>query len=193
MFTTSLSLLERLHDPRDEQAWRQVVTLYTPLLRSWLRPHCPQEADAEDLTQDVLAVLAQKVGEFDHNCRMGAFRTWLRTIAANKLSDHLRSARRRGTMSGEPAGLLEQLEDPASDLSQRWERQHDRYVVRTLLARIRPDFTAVTWEAFQRVVVRGEATAAVAAALGLSTNAVLIAKSRVLARLRAELDTWEEK
>ncbi len=195
MFTTSLSLLERLRDPRDEAAWRQLVTLYTPLLRAWLRPHCAQEADADDLTQEVLAVLAQKVPAFAHNRRMGAFRTWLRKVAANKLGDYLRAARRQvpeGAADG-PAPVLEQLEDPASDLSRRWDRQHDQHVAQALLALIRPDFSPTTWEAFQRLVVEGQATAEVAAALGLTPNAVLIAKSRVLARLRQELRCWQEE
>src|SRR4051812_17860030 len=74
MFTTSLTLLERLRDPRDGAAWAELVRMYTPLVRSWLRPHCRQDADADDLTQEVLAVLARKVADFDHNRRMGAFR-----------------------------------------------------------------------------------------------------------------------
>ncbi len=195
MFTTSLTLLERLRDPRDEAAWRQLVALYTPLLRSWLRPYCAQDADADDLTQDVLTVLAQKVPEFAHNRRMGAFRTWLRTITANKLGDYLRAARRRapaGAADGQ-AAVLEQLEDPSSDLSRLWDRQHDEHVARALLALIRPDFAPTTWEAFQRLVVEGQATVEVAAALNLTPNAVLIAKSRVLARLRQELRCWQEE
>jgi RNA polymerase sigma-70 factor (ECF subfamily) len=192
MFTTSLSLLERLRDPRDEPAWRQLVTLYTPLLRSWLRPHCRQEADADDLTQEVLTVLAQKVRDFAHNHRMGAFRTYLRTIAAHKLGDYLRSARRAPLLAnGEQDRLLEQLEDPASDLSQIWERQHDQHVAQALLELIRPQFTAATWQAFHCLVVEGQPTAQVAAALGLTSNAVLIAKSRVLARLRQEWRCWQ--
>jgi RNA polymerase sigma-70 factor (ECF subfamily) len=194
MFTTSLSLLERLRDPHDEAAWRQLVTLYTPLLRSWLRPHCLQEADADDLTQDVLTVLAQKVPEFAHNRRMGAFRTWLRTIAAHKLGDYLRAARRRAPAAGAGQGrVLEQLADPASDLNRLWDRQHDKHVARTLLALIRPEFAATTWEAFQRLVIDGQATADVAKDLNLTPNAVMIAKSRVLARLRQELRCWQEE
>jgi RNA polymerase sigma-70 factor (ECF subfamily) len=135
------------------------------------------------------------VPEFAHNRRMGAFRTWLRTVAAHKLGDYLRSARRRapaGAADGQ-AQVLEQLEDPASDLSRRWERQHDQHVAQALLTLIRPEFAATTWEAFQRLVVEGQATAEVAAALNLTPNAVLIAKSRVLARLRQELRCWQEE
>jgi RNA polymerase sigma factor (sigma-70 family) len=192
MFTTSLSLLERLRDPRDEEAWQQLVALYSPLLRSWLRPHCRQQADADDLTQDILTVLAQKVKEFSHNRRMGAFRTWLKAIAGHKLGDYLRAAQRRGAASEEQARLLEQLEDPSSDLSRLWDRQHAQHIANALLEQIRSEFSATTWDAFQRVVVQGQSTAEAAAALHLTSNAVMIAKSRVLARLRQELREWED-
>jgi RNA polymerase sigma-70 factor (ECF subfamily) len=186
-------LLDRLRDPRDEMAWQRLVELYTPLLRSWLRPHCRQEADLDDLTQDVLTVLACKVKEFDHNSRMGAFRTWLRTIAANKLGDYLRSGRHRAGCQGEEQErLLAQLADPASDLSRVWERQHAEHVAAALLAQLRPEFSDSTWEAFQRLVVQGQSTAEVAQALHLTPNAVMIAKSRVLARLRQEMRGWED-
>jgi RNA polymerase sigma-70 factor (ECF subfamily) len=193
MFTTSMSLLERLRDPQDEAAWQQLVALYTPLLHSWLRPHCAQQADVDDLTQDVLVVLSGKVKQFAHNRRMGAFRTWLRAIAAHKLGDHLRDSRRRAGGGGEEqARLLSQLEDPASDLSRVWERQHAQHVAAALLAHLRPEFSAPTWEAFHRLVVLGQSSAAASAALNVTPNAVLIAKSRVLARLRQELRAWEE-
>jgi RNA polymerase sigma-70 factor (ECF subfamily) len=193
MFTTSLTLLQRLRDPRDEAAWQQLVSLYTPLLRSGLRPHCRQDADVDDLTPDVLTVLARKVKEFDHNSRMGAFRTWLRTIAANKLGDYLRAGRHRAGCQGEEQDrLLAQLEDPASDLSQVWERQHAEHLAATLLEQLRPEFTASTWEAFHRLVVGGQSTAEVAETLKLTPNAVMIAKSRVLARLRQEMRGWED-
>lgn len=155
MFTTSLTLLGRLRDTRDEAAWQQFVTLYAPLLRSWLRPHCRQESDVDDLTQEVLTVLTLKMKAFTHNRRMGAFRTWLRAIAGNKLGDYLRARRYgAGGQSEEQARMLEQIEDPASELSQAWERQHAQHVATVLLAQLRPEFSASTWEAFQHSLSR---------------------------------------
>ena len=138
MFTTSLTLLDRLRDPQDDAAWQQFDTLYTPLLHFWLRPHCRQEADVDDLTQDILTVLTQKVKDFAHNSRMGAFRTWLRAIATNKLGDYLPAHPAGAARVGQgQARLLEQLADPASDLSQGWDRQHAQHVAAVLLARLR--------------------------------------------------------
>jgi RNA polymerase sigma-70 factor (ECF subfamily) len=82
--------------------------------------------------------------------------------------------------------FLNELEDPASAISQQWDREHDQHVFRQLLSVIEPDFTTATWLAFRRSALEGLSAAAVAAELGISENAVLLAKSRVLKRLRAE-------
>ena len=91
-------------------------------------------------------------------------------------------------MAGESdlAQMLEQLEDPDSGLSRLWDQEHDRHVLRRLLAMIEPDFQETTWQAFRRVVLDGVPAATVAADLGLSVNAVALAKSRGLQRLRQE-------
>jgi RNA polymerase sigma-70 factor (ECF subfamily) len=190
MFTTSLTLIGRLREPGDAKAWAQFVALYAPLLRAWVRPLCGQDADADDVIQEVLVVVVRRLPEFAHNRRMGAFRTWLKAVAANKLGDYLRADARR------PAGssdlVLAQLEDPDSALSREWDRQHARHLVHALLQSIRHAFEPATWDAFHRVTMLGEPTAVVAAALGVTANAVMIAKSRVLARLRQELAAWED-
>jgi len=76
------------------------------------------------------------------------------------------------------------MEDPASELSRRWDREHDEFVLQRLLDLIAPDFRPATWQAFRRLVIDGVPAEIVAAELGLTVNAVLIAKSRVLSHLR---------
>ena len=78
------------------------------------------------------------------------------------------------------------LEDPANDLERVWNREHDEYVTRRLLELIEPEVTPPSWLAFRRQVVDGQSAAIVAAELGITPNAALIAKSRVLRRLREE-------
>jgi RNA polymerase sigma-70 factor (ECF subfamily) len=160
--------------------------LYEPLIEKWTRPHVAQRADAEDVVQEVLATLVRELPRFDHNQRAGAFRAWLRTITLYRLRAYWekRDGRRDVSGGGEARDALEQLADPASALSRAWDEEHDRYVTRTLLASIRLEFQAGTWRAFEMQVSDGQSASEVAAALGLSTNAVLIAKSRVLKRLR---------
>jgi RNA polymerase sigma-70 factor (ECF subfamily) len=188
MSLTSASLLERVQNGADDDAWRWLVEIYTPLIRGWLRQQAALQAgDAEDLTQEVLAALLQHLPRFEHNHRRGAFRAWLRTLTVNRLRDFWRRQRVRGLAAvADPQALLEAMEDPSSGLSRRWDEEHDRHVAATLLSRVRGEFTATTWEAFQGVALAGRPAAEVGARLGLSANAVLIAKSRVLRRLRQE-------
>jgi RNA polymerase sigma-70 factor (ECF subfamily) len=185
MAETSASLLERLSDQSDSIAWRRLVDLYSPLISSWLRRHGVPAEDAEDLAQDVLGVVVREVSQFRHNGRAGAFRAWLRTIATNCLRKSLRKRRpEQAAHAPEITPMLDELEDPSSDLSRRWDREHDEFVLHRLLDLIEPDFRPATWLAFRRQVLDGKSAKAVAAELGLTVNAVLIAKSRVLSHLR---------
>src|SRR5262245_66641099 len=154
MFTTSLTLIGRLREPADAEAWAQFVALYAPLLRAWVRPLCGQDADADDVIQEVLVVVVRRLPEFAHSRRMGAFRTWLKAVVANKLGDHLRSAARRP--EGSPDVVLAQLADPSSGLSREWDRQHARHLTLALLQRIQHEFEPATWHAFHRVAMLGE-------------------------------------
>lgn len=190
---TPLSLLDRLRTG-DPDSWTRMDALYAPLMRSWLRPRGLQPADVDDLTQNALAVVFRRLPEFRHNGRTGAFRTWLRGVVGNVLRDHLRAAGRRPDAD---AGLLAELEHPASELHRWWDAEHDRYVLRGLLALAQPAFAAETWAAFAATAIDGRPAAAVAAELGMTVNAVHLARSRVLARLRREAegfvdDVWAD-
>jgi RNA polymerase sigma-70 factor (ECF subfamily) len=188
MELTSASLLERLRHQADPADWQRLTAIYRPWLVSWLRRHGMGDADAEDLVQDILVVVLHELPFFQHNRKAGAFRAWLRTIAVNRLRDALRARSYRPTATGDSAFLdqLEQLEDPTSVLSKVWELEHDRHIIGRLLAMIEPDFQPVTWQAFRGVMLDGQSPRETAARLGISVNAVLLAKSRILARLRQE-------
>lgn len=183
---TSKSLLAKARDCADQSAWRRLTELYEPLIQRWVRPHVAQRADAEDLVQEVLTTLVRELPRFDHNERPGAFRAWLRTITVHRLRAYWEKRNAQAITSGGPAGCeaLEELADPGSALSRAWDDEHDRYVTRTLLASIQLEFQPATWRAFELQLRDGQSASQVALALGMSENAVLIAKSRVLKRLR---------
>src|SRR5262249_14222182 len=136
-----------------------------------------------DLVQEVLSVVVNKLPQFQHSARCGAFRRWLRSIAFNCAQINFR-ARRKDTR--DPGRAVDELPDPAADPDHQWEREHDEFVMRRLLDLLRPEFTETTWRAFLRQVIEEAAPAQVASELGISVNAALIAKSRVLRRLRQE-------
>jgi RNA polymerase sigma-70 factor (ECF subfamily) len=186
MSSTSASLLERIrHDPAASQ-WQTLVELYDPLIRGWLKRQSVLASDADDLVQDVLTVVARRLKDFEHNGRTGAFRNWLRTVTVNCVRDFWRSKKREHAATGQVQELLDQLLDPSSGLSQNWDQEHDRYVTKQLLSRLRDEFEPTTWRAFERVALDGAPAAQVAAELGVTVNSVFIAKSRILARLRQE-------
>jgi RNA polymerase sigma-70 factor, ECF subfamily len=183
---TSKSLLAKARDRSDQAAWHRLTELYEPLIARWVRPHVAQRADAEDVVQEVLTTLVRDLPRFDHNQRPGAFRAWLRSITVHRLRAYWEKRDARLAATGNPnlGEALAQLADPTSALSQSWDEEHDRHVTKRLLASIRLEFQPATWRAFERQVQDGQPAADVAEELGLSVNAVLIAKSRVLKRLR---------
>ncbi len=178
---TSLSLMEQLRDPHAANAWERLVNVYTSLLHAWFHAAGLQTADRDDMTQRVLEVLLRRLPNFVHNGRTGAFRAWLRGIALNVLHEFRR--RKRGASSG---SALYQQPDPVGALSLLWEQQHDQHVLYSLLRLVEPEFPPPTWQAFRRLALEGAAARDVAKELGKSVNAVLIAKSKVLNRLRRE-------
>jgi RNA polymerase sigma-70 factor (ECF subfamily) len=188
MLETSFSLLDRLHQQPDDEAWRRLVDVYTPLIHGWLHRQSVQHDDRDDVVQEVMTVVIRRLPEFEHNRRIGAFRAWLRTITVNCLRDFWRSKRIRPVAAGDSSfvNVLDQLADPNSGMSRIWDEEHDRHVMKRLKELLQPQFEKKTWQAFQRLTVDGMSPDVVAKELGITVNAVFIAKSRVLARLRQE-------
>jgi RNA polymerase sigma-70 factor (ECF subfamily) len=188
MAVTSATLIERLKDARDADAWVRLVGLYSPLIRAWADRLNVRGADADDLVQEVMAVVVRRFPEFVHPNKPGAFRGWLRAIAANCARTVWKGRRLNPTAPGgtDFHTYLARLEDPADDFARAWERDHDLHVTHKLLDRVRGDFEPRTWELFARFVLDGLSADEVAAEAGTTANAVYIAKSRILSRLREE-------
>ena len=187
MDPTSVSLLDRLKAARpDATDWERLQGIYSPLIRRWLGRVPGLGDEADDLAQEVLVVVVREIPRFDRR-REGSFRAWLRQVTVNKVRNDRRKSRRRPAVGLDPAdGFLDRLADPHDDLSREWDREHDTHVVAQLLTAVQPDFNPTTWEAFRRFAVDGRSAKSVAEELGLTENAVILAKSRVLTRLRAE-------
>ena len=184
---TSGSLIERIIGAPTDDDWRRLDNLYRPLLRAWMARAGVPASDVEDLVQDVLVVVIREVAEFERH-REGAFRAWLRKILANQVKNYFRKKKYWPTAPGgsDFQGVLDELQSPESSLSKLWDREHDRHVAASLMQRVQGDFDPATWQAFCRYVLEGKPAVRVAEELGRSLNSVLLAKSRVLNRLRQE-------
>lgn len=175
-------------------AWVRLVNLYSPLIFYWCRKAGLQAHDAEDVTQNVFLVVRFRMTSFERDRKKGSFRGWLRTITRNKIGDFIRS-QRKCPMKLMPAsdwvipieeeissrsGLFDQLPPPRELSSEKHILFH------RILGLIQTEFTETTWKAFLRVVVDHVSPKEVARELGLSLNAIYLAKSRVLRRIRDE-------
>lgn len=181
---TRVSLLEHLADG-DAAAWAEVDSIYRPMIAAWLSRFDLQPSDAEDLSQEVMSVLFKRLSTFEHNGRTGAFRTWLRTITCNQARSFLRSrARRPVAGSARLAEVVDRLQQPDSDVARSFDLEHDRHLLGYLLKLISPEIAETTMAAFQRHVIDGRDAETVGHELGISPTTVIVAKSRVLRRLR---------
>jgi RNA polymerase sigma-70 factor (ECF subfamily) len=190
--TTRPSLLVRLRDVRDEEAWRQFVHVYGPVVYRYGRRRGLQDADAADLTQEVLRAVSASVGRLDYDRRRGTFCGWLFTLAHHRLHDLLARQRRPGQGSGDPAVCDWLEEQPAreGDLAV-WDQEYERRLFRWAAEQVRPCFQDATWQAFWLTAVEGRRAGDAAEALGMTVAAVYLAKSRVMTRLREQIKQVE--
>lgn len=179
---TPLSLLDRLRQPGEREAWDRFVELYTPFLYYWAHRAGLTDDDATDLVQDVFALLLTKLPGFQYDPGK-SFRAWLRTVTLNRWRELLRRRGHEATGSAVDWSTL-----PAADRTEEvWEADYQRHVARRALELMQRDFAPATWKACWEVVVGERPAADVAAELGMTVGAVHAAKFRVLARLREDL------
>jgi RNA polymerase sigma-70 factor (ECF subfamily) len=183
--TTRASLLLRLRDPQDGEAWRQFVDLYAPLVYGYARKRGLQDADAADLCQDVLGAVAGAVGRLDYDPARGAFRNWLFTVVRNRLANWQEYQARRVQASGDSTTrhLLEMC--PAADgMEAEWQAEWEARLIAWACEQARKQVSEATWQAFWRTAIDGRPAKDVASELSLTVAAVYHARGRVLARLK---------
>jgi RNA polymerase sigma factor (sigma-70 family) len=190
---TRASLLLRLRDRRDAAAWDEFVDRYAPLVYGYLRKRGLQDADAADLTQDVLAAVAGAISRLEYDPARGAFRNWLFTVVRRKLANWRasRANRLRGSGDTDAQQLLEEAPAP-DELEAEWQAEWERRLVAWACEQVRRDASEATWQAFWRTAVDGQPGKQVAADLGLTVAAVYHARSRILARIKELVSSAQE-
>jgi RNA polymerase sigma factor (sigma-70 family) len=191
---TRPSLLIRLRDFQDHEAWSQFVDVYGPLVYGYARKHGLQDADAADLTQACMRQVAAHVGSLEYDPRRGSFRGWLFTIVRNKLRTFLGQARYlyQGSGNSQMQRLLETQAAPEGVEAAEWERAYRVSLLAWASEQVRLIVKEATWQAFWQTAVEGKSGQEVARGLGLTPAAVYVAKSRVMARLRSFIHQVQE-
>ena len=183
---TSLSLLERVKK-QDQAAWYQLEQLYTPLVLRWCGQWGLKDADSEDRRQEVFTAVFNAIGAFRREPPAKTFRKWLRTITHNKVRDYWQRIKYQPAAAGgsdHQAWLNELPAGPPDDEATAQEEESE--LVRRALELLRAQFEPETWQAWWRTAVDGQPVKDVAKELGLSGNAVYLARSRVRKRLETE-------
>jgi RNA polymerase sigma-70 factor (ECF subfamily) len=168
----------------DPAAWRRLSALYGPLVYGWARRAGLRGEDAADITQEVFRAVLAGVGKLEHGRPADTFRGWLWAVTRNKLRDFWRRADGPVAPGGSDArDRLMLIADEA-----RADDSDDPPAGDGLLGRavesVRAEFEDRTWRAFWRVTVEGASAADVARELGMTANAVYVARHRVMRRLR---------
>jgi RNA polymerase sigma-70 factor (ECF subfamily) len=181
MTDTPATLLHRLCVRPQAGDWERFVRLFSPLLQRWARRLGMGDTEAEDLLQEVFALLIRKMPEFQYDPTR-SFRAWLWTVFRHAAIGW----RKRQPGLGRPLEELEELVSPDS-IAESTEAEYRRYLLSRIVQIVQTDFPALTWQIFRLVALEGRPGVEVARECGVTVNAVYLARGRVLTRLREEL------
>jgi RNA polymerase sigma-70 factor (ECF subfamily) len=187
---TRVTLLNRLKNGSDASAWSEFVQLYGPVVYRFARNRGLQDADAADLVQDVMRSVARNANRMEYDPKRGTFRGWLYTVTRNKIYNFLSSQKNKARATGDPDAQerldstpAREEEGPDAD----WEKEYQRRISARAMEIVKSEFQPNTWAAFWQTAIEGKSASEVGAALKMSPGAVYVAKSRVVARLRDEV------
>ena len=187
---TRTSLLLRVRDPSDQDAWSEFVDLYTPVIFRLACKKGLQPTDADDLVQTVLVSISKAIEKRPHDHERARFRTWLNRVAENAILNLLTRQKPDAATGGSDfLQLLHQHSASPKD-SQLLDQERQTEIFRRSAQQICQEFTELTWQAFWRTAVDGEACDAVAAILDMRVGSVYAARSRVIKRLREKVQSY---
>lgn len=187
------TLLARLRDPDDLQAWSEFSTLYHPLIFRFALRRGLQEADALDITQQVLWAVARAAESWTSVEGKPRFRSWLATVARNATLNLLqRDGKNRASGKSSVWEFMKTIPAPDEDLETSWTTERRKQIFRQAAQKTEPLFSPAIWQLFWRTTVEGESIEAVASELGKSLGAAYAGRSRVMAHLRREAQLLDQ-
>ncbi|MEX2139059.1 MAG: sigma-70 family RNA polymerase sigma factor [Pirellulales bacterium] len=191
--TTRASLLLRLRDSQDHEAWVEFVSLYEPVAYRLLRRHGLQDADAREVMQELFTAVSRSIERWDPARERGSFRCWLRRVVRNLVINWLKQRERRVVARGgsDLQAMLEMLPADCGPETVEFDAELRRALFQRAAERVRAEVQPATWQAFWETGVVGTTPADAARKLGMSVGAIRVAKCRVLARLQAAVVALE--
>jgi RNA polymerase sigma-70 factor (ECF subfamily) len=191
---TRASLLIRVRNPTDQAAWQEFVEIYRPVVVRLARQKGMQDADAEDVAQQVLLAVAKAVEQREHDPRRAKFRTWLHCVAQNAILNALtRGKPDRGSGDSALLAMLYECESHAGPDSDLLRLEHRREVFRWAARQVREEFQSATWDAFWLTAVEGRAVDDAARQLGKNRGSIYAARSRVMRRIQQMVTEYERE
>jgi RNA polymerase sigma-70 factor (ECF subfamily) len=185
---TRITLLDRLGDPRDHEAWTEFVDLYGPLIFHFARRRLPQDDDAADVMQEVLrAVMGAR-----YQRPGGRFQKWLVTVLLNKIRDFHAARVRRPEVSGGTSVAERLQEEPSRAEEDEWDQERRRHLFRVAAERVRARTNSLHWDVFERAALQGQSGQEVASALNVSLTNVYAIKSRIIKEIKDEVQRLGE-
>ncbi len=188
---TRATLLADVKSPENRRAWDEFVVLYRPAIYRMARRRGLQDADAQDVTQNVLVRIAEAIGRYEQQPGT-KFRHWLRRVAKNAILNAMAQMPKDAAAGGSVArDLLDEHPDDSADFERELAVEYQREQYLQAAAIVRSDVNAETWQAFELTVVEGMSCEDAAAAVGKSVGTVYAARSRIVKRLREQIERIE--
>ncbi|MEM6470299.1 MAG: sigma-70 family RNA polymerase sigma factor [Planctomycetota bacterium] len=190
---TRASLLLRLGN-QSRDAWPEFLSIYESALYGFCRAKGLQDADAQDVLQDVLTAVMRKLPDWDSDSKKGSFRGWLFRVARNIAVDEVKRKATKETASGDSqvGRLLAQVPVPADRYDQSFEAEYKLALLDWASNQVKAEVRDSTWLSFRKTALEGQKAEAVAESLGVSVGTVYTAKCRVVARIRAVIAEMDD-
>ncbi|HBE68491.1 MAG TPA: hypothetical protein DDW52_10125 [Planctomycetaceae bacterium] len=177
------SLIQSLVNPANEKAWTEFEQLYTPVVLAMAKRRGMQDADARDVSQQVLISVSRAVADWQPGKDKPPFRAWLSVVARNAITKVL--ARVPSDRGAGSTSVLQRLNaEPDPSASAEMARAARRQIILALAEQVRNEFSPEIWEAFWLSAIEGLSVSEVVKKLGKSPGAIYVARYRVIARMR---------
>jgi RNA polymerase sigma factor (sigma-70 family) len=184
---TRMTLLTRIKDETDLDAWREFVRLYGPVVYGFARKRGLGDAEAADLMQEVLRSVTRNAETMEYEPKCGTFRGWLFNVTRNKICNFLSAQKNRPRWAGDSGFLITSVPDGEAELDSDWDIEYQRQLAAKARDRVKHAFRSSIWQAFWKTAVDGRTAQDVGLELKMTPGAVYVAKCRVLTRLREEM------